>query len=797
MPINRSDLNQSGNQVKNFRVHNLPIVDESTLTPSVGGMRTLTPTSDRYFGGLQWSDGTSWFPIYPPYQTQLAGGPTLPDDGGIQAVVVESFGGGSGGVVSLPNVSITGAYFDGATRETTFLSTARAFSITGKATAAGIDFNGTSGVALNVTALSVVPGDIALSGAAGASFIQSNGSGVGVSVAKGSIPLSGFGNPAAAISMAGQRLNGLQLIPVTADEAASKDYVDNKTAGIAPNTPVRVATAAALTPAYTAAGSPATLTAQTPYAALTIDGVAVANGDRVLVKNESGASEKYNGVYTVTAAGSAGAPWVLDRAAEENSDAEVNTGDEFFVVSGTVNAATTWALQTPEPITLGTTALTFVQTSGNQSYSAGNGLVQVGTVFHAVRSSAYTVNGVVYADTTNGLTFTDAGGEYKVLRCAAGQNYPSFGAVDLATAMVTGTLTVGKGGTGRSSWTTGDLVYASSPSNIAPLAAAAAGNVLLSGATPSWGKVNLSSHVSSQLPVANGGTGRATLTSGAVLYGLGTTEVGMAAVGGAGYVCVSSGAVPQFVPISGDVNVTSAGLATIQPGAVQFAKIQSVNSGSVAYRKTAGAGPLEAQTLAQLGADLVSGGHVPRSIELVGDVTSPVTTSATVTTTIANLALSKLATGPARSVVGVAGGAGAHTDISSAGPDTVLRVNTANSAVEFGAINLASSNAVAGTLPTTRGGTGVSNAGLTFPSVTSAGVGFVAKTLLAGGTVYTSSNPFGTYLVAPVLIDSSGNVIGADIVTSAGSVTVTFGQVTSQAHTLLIIGTNQTIPLAP
>lgn len=66
------------------------------------------------------------------------------------------------------------------------------------------------------------------------------------------------------------------------------------------------------------------------------------------------------------------------------------------------------------------------------------------------------------------------------------------------------------GGTGQSSYTVGDLLYASTTSSLSKLADVVVGNVLISGGVnvaPSWGKVGLTTHVSGTLPIANGGTG--------------------------------------------------------------------------------------------------------------------------------------------------------------------------------------------------------------------------------------------------------------------------------------------------
>ena len=71
------------------------------------------------------------------------------------------------------------------------------------------------------------------------------------------------------------------------------------------------------------------------------------------------------------------------------------------------------------------------------------------------------------------------------------------------------------GGTGMTSYTIGDIIYASGATALSALADVTVGNVLISGgagAAPSWGKVDLTAHISGILPVANGGTGATTLT---------------------------------------------------------------------------------------------------------------------------------------------------------------------------------------------------------------------------------------------------------------------------------------------
>lgn len=108
---------------------------------------------------------------------------------------------------------------------------------------------------------------------------------------------------------------------------------------------------------------------------------------------------------------------------------------------------------------------------------------------------------------------------------------------------LTNELTVPNGGTGVSSVTTGDILYASNVDTFSKLAGAGTtGSVMLSGVSaPSWGKVPMNTHVSGVLPVANGGTGVSTLTTNSVLIGNGTSAVSSVAPSTSGNVLSSNG----------------------------------------------------------------------------------------------------------------------------------------------------------------------------------------------------------------------------------------------------------------
>lgn len=93
-----------------------------------------------------------------------------------------------------------------------------------------------------------------------------------------------------------------------------------------------------------------------------------------------------------------------------------------------------------------------------------------------------------------------------------------------ASAITSGTLVVARGGTGLSSYTVGDLIYASGATTLSKLADVATGNALISGGVgvaPAWGKIGLATHISGTLAVGNGGSGATTLTG--YLVGNGTS----------------------------------------------------------------------------------------------------------------------------------------------------------------------------------------------------------------------------------------------------------------------------------
>lgn len=166
--------------------------------------------------------------------------------------------------------------------------------------------------------------------------------------------------PTADVSLNGHKLTSV-TDPAAAQDAATKAYVDAIAQGLVWKASVRAAT--------TANGTLATAFAN----GQTLDGVTLVTGDRILLKNQTSGAE--NGIYVVPASG---AP---TRATDADTAAEVRQA-AVFVEEGTTHADSLWVNGTNAPITLGSTALVFVQLSGGGgSYSAGTGLGLSGSIF--------------------------------------------------------------------------------------------------------------------------------------------------------------------------------------------------------------------------------------------------------------------------------------------------------------------------------------------------------------------------------------------------------------------------------
>nr|CAB4128673.1 hypothetical protein UFOVP114_56 [uncultured Caudovirales phage] len=169
---------------------------------------------------------------------------------------------------------------------------------------------------------------------------------------------------------------------------------------------VRVATAACL-PSYTKTGIYIRATAD---GALTVDGVEVAKGDRILLKNAAGGQGSHKGIYIVDAPGSEDTKFHLSRAPDAQNGA-LSCGSRVTIEEGDANEGQTYVLTTTGPIVVDSTSQTWSQQATE---------VTAGGVLTALADSSADKNlgggNVTNAGTFNGRTVEADGGKLDSVR---------------------------------------------------------------------------------------------------------------------------------------------------------------------------------------------------------------------------------------------------------------------------------------------------------------------------------------------------------------------------------------------
>lgn len=330
---------------------------------------------------------------------------------------------------------------------------------------------GTSNVALGATITSL----------AGLTEVQVdnlnlNGNSLTATDVNGSVVLVPNGN--GVVDVTDSRITGV-ADPINATDATNKAYVDNAITGLSFKEAVNLLSRTNVV----LSGSSGTLV---------IDGhaqlVPADTGYRILLTGQTTDSD--NGIYTYS---DNGTTYTLTRSADADNFLELQ-GAAVFVLEGVTYAQTGW---TETNYTLTSFAgQTWVQFSGSGAYVAGEGLTLTGTTFDvgAGAGISVTANAVSLANSVagNGLTFNTG-----VINAVGTANRISVSAdaIDIASTYVgqtsittLGTVSTGtwsantiattKGGTGLTTYTTGDILYSSGSNTLAKLSIGTNGKIL-------------------------------------------------------------------------------------------------------------------------------------------------------------------------------------------------------------------------------------------------------------------------------------------------------------------------------
>jgi len=211
---------------------------------------------------------------------------------------------------------------------------------------------------------------------------HTHGTPVHDNTAHSAINLNALATPTADLNLNNYKITNLAT-PTLSTDAATKAYVDGVAEGLHIHAASYAATTANLNATYSngTAGVGATLTNAGANAAFTTDGVSPSINARILVRLQT--SQAQNGIYVLSTVGDGSTPWVLTRATDFDTAAEMSGGDFTFVDAGSTLANTGW-VSVDEVNTVGTDPVVFQQFSGAGTYTASDGVLLTGTNFTGV-----------------------------------------------------------------------------------------------------------------------------------------------------------------------------------------------------------------------------------------------------------------------------------------------------------------------------------------------------------------------------------------------------------------------------
>ena len=227
---------------------------------------------------------------------------------------------------------------------------------------------------------------------------------------------------------------------------------------------------------------------------------------------------------------------------------QLSQNDYFFIQNGTVNRGSSYVVTTVGTIIFGTTAITFAEFSNSQVYTAGTGLTLTGTTF-SITNTAVTAGSYGLAASVPTIQINAQGQITSASNTAIAINGNQITSGTVGSAYISGSYT---GITGVGTLTAG-----------------------------TWNATTIG--------VAYGGTNLTSYTAGDLLYASGTTTLSKLTLGAANYVLTSSGTAPQYVAQStlsvgsatNATNATNVGITANTANATNYLTFVSATSGNL------------------------------------------------------------------------------------------------------------------------------------------------------------------------------------------------------------------------
>lgn len=355
---------------------------------------------------------------------------------------------------------------------------------------------------------------------------------------------------------------------------------------------------------------------------------------------------------------------------------KIDNTDAVTSVNGYTGTVVLTASDVGAPTTSGTgaTGTWAIGISGNAATATTSTNIAGGAAGSLPYQSAASTTGMIAAGTNGYLLTMNSGLPSWQPAPATGVTSISFDTTGLTPATsttgavtVAGTLVAANGGTGQSSYTTGDLLYASGTAALSKLGVGTDGYLLtVSGGVPTWqaapasGVTSFSAGTTGLTPstgttgavtlagtlaVANGGTnGTATPTAGTIAYGTGTAYA-FTSAGTSGQVLQSNGSgAPTWVTPAGGVTlandtVTATDLYPTFAGATT-GSVSTIYTGNAKLLYKPSTGELKSTTLVATNGIVVNSATINENYTIPSGSNAisagPVTVASSVTVTISS-----------------------------------------------------------------------------------------------------------------------------------------------------------------